>query len=63
MTGADNPDEIWKPSPAFKMFQCFDCFNQYKCDQDDTMITPDCFKKIPKGFEWDAKHREWVDTR
>lgn len=63
MTGADNSDKIWKPSPAFKRLKCFDCFNQYTCDQDDNMISSNCFKKIPKGFEWDVKHREWIDNR
>jgi hypothetical protein len=27
------------------------------------MIRPNCFKKIPKGFIYDKKHKEWIDTR
>lgn len=46
-----------------KFNNCSYCSDQYTCDQDDTMIRPDCFKKIPKGFEFDHKHREWIDTR
>lgn len=52
MTGADNPDEIWKPSPVFKRLE--------KLGQKKKMRKP---KVIPKGFEWDPKAKELIDTR
>jgi hypothetical protein len=52
MTGADNPDKIWKPSKAFKRLE--------KLGKKKNMRKP---RKIPEGFEWDPKTKELIDTR
>jgi hypothetical protein len=51
MTGSDNPDKIWKPSKVFK-----------KWDKEEK-IKKRKPKNIPKGFLWDPKARELIDTR